>query len=123
MTAAAVNRLEAGYPGDPDCGLVALSVYLGVSYTDVLRAVTTLDRRQGRNGLWRRTMVRVAAALGYTLKRRTPDEEAYGILVTADHAAVLRGGLVLDRLTVWELDDWLRDQKTELGQCDYLEAV
>lgn len=119
---AAVNRLESGYPDEPDCGLVALSVYLGIGYPEVLRAVAKLDRKQGRGGLWRRTMIRVAAALGHTLKRRKLTEDSYGILVTLDHAAVVRAGLVLDRLTVWEVDDWCRDQKIDPGECEYLEA-
>ena len=121
---AAVNRLEAGYPDETgDCAMVALSVYLGVPYTDVLRVVASADRHQGRRGLWRRTMIRVAATLGHTLRKRRIRDDSYGILVTHDHAAVVRGGLVLDRLTVWTRADWLADQRVELGQCDYLEAV
>lgn len=45
---ALVNRLEHGHDDEPgDCAMVALAVYTGTPYTDVLRAVSALDRQQG----------------------------------------------------------------------------
>lgn len=121
MSAAAVNRLEPGHDSErADCGMVALSVYLeNVSYPECIRAATIMDRHLGRDGLWRKTLVRMAAGFGVTLmiRRRFDPDEAYGIVVSPHHAAVLRNGLVLDRLSVWEWADWLAHEQTVLSQC------
>jgi hypothetical protein len=125
VSAADVNHLIAGY--ETDCGIVALSVYLGVSYPDVVRAAALIDRRAGLHGLWRTTAMQVAAALGMPLARhrRFDPDDAYGVIVTgdvrdADHAGVLRNGLVLDRLAVWDLTDWLKYHKATLAKCSLL---
>jgi hypothetical protein len=124
VSAAPVNRLHAGQEPN-DCAVCSLACYLGVSYTEVIRAVTLADRRaMGRDGLWRKTMVRVAARLGVKLlKRRPHPEDGYGIICAPAHAAVLREGFVLDRDTVWPLDAWLLDQRVTLDECDLLVAV
>ena len=124
MSAAPVNRLHAGQEPN-DCAICSLACYLGVPYTEVIRAVTLADRRaMGRDGLWRKTMIRVAARLGTKLvKRKVNPEDGYGILAGPFHAAVLREGFVLDRDTVWPLDAWLLDQKVTLDDCDLLVAV
>lgn len=120
--AALVNHLIEGNPDEPgDCAIVALRTYLGVPYTDLLRAVTVLDRKQGRAGVWRRTMIRVAAQFGVVLRRRKADpEDGYGILVTHDHAVVLREGWILDRCEVWPVDVWCRSRGVKLDECDFL---
>lgn len=124
MSAASVNHLETGHRDEPgDCAMVALAVYLGLPYTDVLRAVAALDQQQGKAGLKRRTIQRVGAALGVPLSIRskfTPQD--YGIIVSLDHAAVLRSGLVLDRLAVWDWPHWLRKQKCKASDCVLLMA-
>ena len=120
MSAAAVNHLIEGY-GD-DCGLVSLSIYLGLNYPDVVRAATVADRKQGRAGLGRRTIIRIAASLSHRLVlRRTfdPDED-YGIIVISDHAAVLRNGLVFDRQYVWDFSSWLAHHKETMTECQLL---
>lgn len=126
MSAAEVNRLESGYPDEAaDCAIVSLAIYLGVAYTDVLRATTVLDRKQGRDGLYRKTIQRVSAELGHPLKWRKrfdPDED-YGVICSADHAAVLRGGLVLDRIMVWPVEAWLKAQGARLADCVLLVAA
>lgn len=126
MSAAEVNRLESGYPDEPaDCAIVSLAIYLGVPYTDVLRAATMLDSKQGRGGLYRRTIQKVSAQLGHPLKWRKrfdPDED-YGVICAVDHAAVLRAGLVLDRVTVWPVEAWLNNQQARLVDCVLLEAM
>lgn len=70
----------------------------------MIRAATLTARNAGRDGLWRKTLVRMAAGFCVTLviRRKFDPDDAYGILVTADHAAVLRNGLVLDRLSAWD---------------------
>lgn len=109
---------------DSDCGITALSMYLGESYEDVLRVVTTADRHQGRQGLWRRTMVRIAARLGHTLTvRRTFDLESdYGVLRLPCHAVVLRNGLVIDNGAVWDADSYLSNEHVDVRDCELLVA-
>ena len=120
MSAAAINHLIEGY-GD-DCGIVALCEYLGRDYPEVVRAAIAVDRRQAAAGLGRRTIIRIAAQLGVTLvlQRVFDPDEAYGIIVSTDHAAVLRNGLVLDRMAVSDLADWLDNLKAQLTDCQLL---
>lgn len=120
---AAVNRLVA-MREENDCAIVALSAYLGVSYEDVLRVVTVTDRKQGKQGLWTRTLIRIASRLGFRLRKRAVDlEHGYGLLRLPDHAVVLRNGLVLDGLSVWEADEYLAVREFKTSECDFLEAV
>jgi len=124
VPAAVVNYMQEGSRGEGDCGIVALASYLGCAYTDVLRATTLVDRNMGKRGLWRRTMVRIAGVLGHSLKirRRFDLAEDYGVLVTPNHAVVLRSGLVLDRLAVWDAEDYLRAEKLCVTDCQLLVA-
>jgi hypothetical protein len=120
---AAVNQLVATRE-ENDCAIVALSAYLGVSYEDVLRAVTMTDRQQGKHGLWTRTLIRIAARLGFQLRLRAVDlEQGYGILRLPDHAVVLRNGLVFDGPSVWDADEYLSARSFMVSDCDFLEAV
>lgn len=121
---AEINRLQAGRDDEGDCGVTALSCYLGVSYNEVLRAASVVDREQGRGGLWRRTMQRVAAHLGHPLvQRRTFDPDAsYGVVATHEHAAVLREGWVLDRDTLWPWEAWATHHGVEVADCVLLVA-
>lgn len=125
MPALDVNELDPGHPDEKgDCGMVALKVYLGIPYTSALRAATLLDSEQGRNGLWTRTMQRIAHEHGTRLvqRRRFDWDEDYGLIVAPRHAAVLRNGLVLDRMTVWEWPAWLAEQGAEAEDCLLLVA-
>jgi hypothetical protein len=109
-----------------DCAIVALSMYLGESYEDVLRAVTVCDRYMGERGLWVRTMKRVGAELGHRLmKRRAIDwESSYGVLLLPDHAAVLRNGLVIDGDgSVWDADTYLKNRDLAADDCELLVAA
>ena len=120
MPASDVNRLEAGRDDEMgDCAIVAMCAYLGLSYTEVIRAATIHDDDMGRLGLWRKTIQRIAATFGEPLliRRQFDWDEDYGILCGSGHAAVLRNGLVLDRLTVWEWRDWLAYQKDAPSDC------
>lgn len=120
MSAAAVNRLVKNVhdinPGD--CGLVSLSTYLNVSYTDIIRIAARVQEDGGKNGLHLAAMKRIAELCGSPLKvkRNFDPDEDYGIVwiwrkrSRIAHAAVLRNGLVLDRDTVWEWLDWVADQ-------------
>jgi hypothetical protein len=119
-----VIRLEYGFDREPDCAIVALAMYLdGVTYGDVIRAAAQ-ERDKGREGLTLRAIVRVAARLGHTLRRRKIDpEDGYGLIASPSHAAVLLEGRVLDRLTNWPLDAWLVDQGCRLVDCDFYVAV
>ena len=121
MSAAAVNRLESGHETErADCGMVALAAYLeGVTYPEVIRAAALTDRDAGRSGLWRKTLVRMAAGFGVRLviRRRFDFDDDYGVIVTAHHAAVLRNGLVLDRCSAWDWQDWLKHQHATVAEC------
>ena len=104
-----------------DCGLACISMYLGSSYEDVLRVVSTLDRHKGKRGLWSNTIKRVAASLGHTLKvrRRIEWDDDYGILRLPDHAVILRNGLIIETNgTVWEADTYLRNRVIERDECE-----
>lgn len=123
MSAAAVNRLEAGHEAErADCAIVSLGVLLGIPYTEMLRAATMVDSKCGREGLTTAAIKKMAAAFGVELvKKRKPDwDEDYGLALTHNHCAVLRNGLVFDRLNVWEFADWLLDQKTTAADCALL---
>ena len=124
MSAATVNHLQAGHHDEPgDCAMVALAVYTGVPYTDVLRAVASLDNQQGKAGLTRRAIQRVGEAVGVPMAiRRSFTPQDYGIVVSQDHAAVLRNGLVLDRLAVWPWPKWLKTQRCGTRGCVLLVA-
>lgn len=109
------------YREQSDCGIVALSMYLGASYEDVLRVVTVSDRHQGKQGLWSRTMIRIAARLGHRLRRKASVdwENDYGVLRLPDHAAVLRNGLVIDGDgTLWEADAYIANRKVMADECE-----
>lgn len=125
MPAVDVNELDPGHPDESgDCCMVALKVYLGIKYTEALRSATRLDDEQGRKGLWTRTVQRIAHEHGHTLTRRRKIdwEEDYGIVLTPRHAAVLRNGLVLDRMTVWEPEAWLKHWQADASDCTLLVA-
>ena len=108
-----------------DCAIVALAMYLGHSYEDVLRAVTVSDRHQGKRGLWSRTIVRIAARLGHQLKRKHAIdwESDYGILRLPDHAVVLRNGLVFETDgTVWDVDAYLAHRDLKVDEVELMVA-
>jgi hypothetical protein len=123
MPPSAVIRIEDGFRHEPDCAIVALAMYLAdVTYADVIRAAAR-ELGGARTGLSRRGIVRVAARLGTTLrKRRIDTEEGYGIITAPEHAAVLLDGRVLDRCANWPLDAWLVDQRATLADCDFYVA-
>lgn len=125
MSAVEINELDPGHPDERgDCCMVALKVYLGIPYTETLRSATRLDNEQGRKGLWTRTVQQIAAEHGHKLtKRKRIDwDEDYGIVLTPRHAAVLRSGLVFDRLTVWPPEAWLKAWECEAEDCVLLVA-
>lgn len=111
---------------ESDCAIAALAMYLSESYEDVLRVVTMSDKHQGRHGLWSRTIIRIAARLGHTLKcKRSFDWESdYGLLRMPVHIAVLRNGLVIDTNgSVWDVDEYLSHYETMASECELLVAI
>jgi hypothetical protein len=61
VSALDVNEMDPGHPDERgDCGPVALKIFLGIKYTESLRAAVRLDAEEGRNGLWLRTIQRIA---------------------------------------------------------------
>jgi hypothetical protein len=121
MMPAPVNHLESGHDTEPgDCALVALGCYLGVTYPEVIRAAARFDRQRGRDGLTIPVIKKMARSFGVALGRKRPFTWAtdYGLLITPDHAAVLRNGLVLDRSTARPWKVWLIDQKRLPDECE-----
>lgn len=124
MAAAVINKIEAGHPDETsDCAMVSLATYLGVSYTDCIRLAVARDSELGKRGLWPAAIIKIAADLGHTLKRRKLHDDSYGIILVPKHAAVVREGLVIDRWTVWPLDVWLAAFKVQPSKATVLEAV
>ena len=124
MPAQIINRIEAGHRDErADCAMSALSVYLGVSYTDCIRLATVLDHQHGKRGLWPGTLIRMAADFGHTLVRRKLTEDSYGVICIPGHAAVVRGELVIDRDTIWPVDVWLRAFKMRPSDATVLEVA
>lgn len=115
-----INELDPGHPDEKgDCGPVALKVALGIKYTESIRAAARLDTEQGRNGLWLRTIQRIAFEHGTKLvqRRKFDWDEAYGIIAAPRHVAVLRNGLVLDRMETMDWDVWLARWKCQPSEC------
>lgn len=123
MPAAVINKIEAGHPDEPaDCALVSLATYLGCSYTDCIRLAMVRDAAGGKRGHWPGTIIRIAADMGHTLRRRKLTEDSYGICCVPGHAAVVREGLVIDRYTVWPVDVWLKAFGAKPSDATVLEA-
>jgi hypothetical protein len=98
---------------DHDCAIVALSWYLGVCYADVLREAAFEDPAKAKRGLSTLAMMRTAYKLGCTLRRRKRVDlhEDYGILILANHAAVIRNGLLFEPDgVVWDIDVYMANK-------------
>jgi len=126
-----ILRVEPGHESETaDCGIVSLSVYLGVPYTDVIRVAARVVEDGGRHGLVMPVMKRIASLCGSPLRlQRTFDpDECFGIVWVDEprkemaHCAVLRWGQVLDRNTLWPWDAWLAAHKATAKHCVLLVA-
>lgn len=115
MPPADVNRLEIGHVDEPnDCAITALSAYLGIDYTDVIRIAARVTQDGGKHGLALHSIRKIAALCGTTLtvRRVFAPEDAYGIVMVTwkghheGHAAMLREGHVADRNMLWDWADW-----------------
>lgn len=127
---AVVNHLDAGSASEPhDCALRALSAYLGVAYTDIIRIAARVVEDGGKHGLMDATIKHIAKLCGTPLREIRAEfdpDDAYGIVIVdwrglnTGHAAVLREGLVLDRLEVWSWEDWrnyrAQSERTKSGR-------
>jgi hypothetical protein len=94
-----------------DCALVAMAMFSGRTYEDVLREVVMADPKdKGRNGLSDHQVRRVMKSLGVpvTHRSRVDYDEDYGLLRLTDHMALLRNGLIVEDQTLWDVDDWRR---------------
>ena len=95
-----------------DCTIVALAMFLGENYEDVLAmAAASQDFQVHHDGMYNRQVKQVAECFGVHLveKHKWDEEEADGILslknpkTHACHVVVLRYGLIFDGdLGVWE---------------------
>lgn len=94
-----------------DCAICAMAMYSGHSYEDVLREVVLVDPRwHGRKGLSDHQVRKVMRTLGVPVRYRSRVDldEDYGMLRFSDHLALIRNGLLIDGLTLWEIEDWRR---------------
>lgn len=95
-----------------DCVTMALTMFFNLAYEDVAIAMSQVigeKRRRGRQGAYISETIRVAEALGKTLKRKrkfTLTTEGVLIVRTkrSAHAIVLRRGLIFDPAdaSVWD---------------------
>lgn len=101
-----------------DCVVASLAMYLNLTYEDVLRVVSLVDKEHaGKIGLWIPQIKKAAKKLGQPLKlkKKFNWDEDYGLLLTSDHCTVLRNGLIIDPdKTVWEWEDFLEHYKYSL---------
>jgi hypothetical protein len=119
MTAEAVPLLRlTPQREDNDCACAAMATYFGLSYEDVLRAVTLIDGRRGKGGLYLPQIQAIARGFGKTLRAHRKfnieeDEGLLRVLVAGDaHIVVLKRGLIFDsNLAVWEADLYLVSRK------------
>jgi len=102
-----------------DCALVALAMFLGRSYEDVLAVAGSLDEQVHRHGLYIPQILKIAKRLGTPLCRRKhwDLETSEGILdlastINADaHVVVLKAGLIFDTEgTVWSPEVYLLNE-------------
>jgi hypothetical protein len=121
VSAARINTLRPGLEPN-DCAICALACFLDVSYTDALRAAAEHDQEAAYLGLSTEGIELAAEELGTTLQRvrRFDPAKSYGIVVTPDHAAVVRHGWVLDRDQVFPWAEW---RKVRKGRVLLLAAV
>ena len=106
-----------------DCAIWSLSTLTGIGYDEVLLAVAKVDKAAGRNGLYLGRLVRVAALLGVTLKRKrkpdlTEDTGILGLWMGRDgHAVVLKQGQIIDvDATVWDAPSYLLAKRAIAGE-------
>ena len=98
---------------DGDCVIVALAMYLGLSYEDVLAAAAdVIGPNVHHEGMWTKQIVKTAKTLGtgLTKKRKWDIETSNGILVLFNakedtHVVLLCQGMIIDcDGTIWEPD-------------------
>ncbi len=91
--------------GDADCALVALSIYLNVTYEDILGVAVpvTHSRAPHHRGMFTREIRQIAQKLGFPLRLRRKfsldaDEGIAGFTNDKgrDHVAFVKNGLVWD---------------------------
>lgn len=117
MPGVLVNHLYAGDPdGEGDCAILALKVYLGLDYNDIVRMAVFHDRYAGKRGLWPSTILAIAADLGHRLRKERLRTDSYGVVLVPGHAAVIRHRLVLDRAEVFDARNWIRKFNRKRGQ-------
>jgi hypothetical protein len=105
---AAVTRVLTNRE-ENDCAVVAMAMFSGHSYEDVLREVVICDpKHRGRIGLTDYQTRRVMRALGAPVRhRRAVDyDEDFGLLRLHDHMALLRNGLIIENGAIWDVADW-----------------
>lgn len=119
-----------------DCGVVALSGYLGIPYREVSNAALTVDPKAHADGLTIREMQKVVKALGRgplrvgTVFATDERDEATAILVLTRrgrelHYAVLFDGVLINPADgmVWNLDAYLETKQRKIRSFLYEDSI
>jgi hypothetical protein len=104
-----------------DCGIVALSSFLGAPYDKVLKAARKVCVRPEVEGMFDSNIIATAKRLGFSLRRKQKVEESdAGILCLGNrrklrngqegfgHFVVLQNWLIFDSTEVWDFDDYFK---------------
>lgn len=107
-----------------DCALCAFCTLTGVSYEDALVAVSRIEAKAGKDGLYFSSLQRLAKAFGFTLRLRrkadlTEDTGILKIMLTDhsyNHAVVLKQGQIIDSDgTIWSAETYLANMRCQPG--------
>lgn len=108
-----------------DCAVWCLATFLSIPYEEIVAAAAMVDREAGLDGLYFGQMIRIAANLGVTLRRRDAinleeDTGILGIVFRRDrlgHVVVLKRGQILDMrgvgISIWDADAWLHTKRAQ----------
>lgn len=88
---------------DADCGVLAIMLYTGLPYADVMREVLRHDGQGAKDGMTDRVLRRTLEGVGMRVRftRKVDWDDSYGILSLSDHFVVLKGGQVVEPRATW----------------------
>lgn len=103
-----------------DCAVVALSMWLGLPYTQVAAAVATVRPLALADGMYQSEIVKVARIFDRTLRVRRKfdiDDRPTGLLMLAmedgHHAVLLFEGVIISDGKVWNYETFLTQAKAK----------
>jgi hypothetical protein len=103
-----------------DCAVVALSMWLGLPYTQVAAAVATVRPMALVEGMWQTEILKVARIFDRTLKVRRKfniEDRPSGLLmldmVDNHHAVLLFEGCIVSDGKVWNYEAFMQQAKAK----------